>query len=136
MYIHRLSKHHNQLKIFIMNAVLNLGKYLFAVPFAIFGLFHFMGANDMAAMAPGGVAAVYGTGVALLAASVSMLIGKMDKLASVLLALMLILFALIIHLPGASENPMEMGNVMKNLAMAGGALMYAKTMAKDDSVIG
>ena len=119
-----------------MNAVLNLGKYLFALPFAVFGIFHFMGAKQMAAMAPGGEITVYLTGVALIAAAVSMIIGKLDKLASILLAVMLIIFAVAIHLPAVTPDNFEMGNVMKNLAMAGGALMYAKSLAKDDAVVG
>ena len=66
-----------------MNAILNLGKYLFAVPFAIFGIFHFMNTEMLAGMAPGGSVMVYITGIALIAATVSILIGKYDKLASV-----------------------------------------------------
>lgn len=118
-----------------MNGLLNLGKYLFAVPFAIFGLMHFMSANEMAGMAPGGTIMVYFTGAALIAASVSILIGKMDKLATTLLGVMLLLF-IIPHAQGMAENPMEMGNILKNLSLAGGAWMYASMGAKDDSVIG
>ena len=52
-----------------MKAIINLGKYLYAIPFAIFGVMHFGNASSMAAMAPfGGVAIVYFTGVALLVA--------------------------------------------------------------------
>ena len=119
-----------------MNAITNLGKYLYALPFAIFGIMHFMAANDMAAMAPGGAPMVYFTGLAMIAASVSMIIGKMDKLAAVLLAVMLLLFAAVVHAPAMSENPMEMGNILKNVALAGAALMYAHSMAKDNAVIG
>lgn len=119
-----------------MNAILNLGKWLFAIPFAIFGLFHFMGADAMAAMAPGGKVMVYITGIAHIAAAVSIAIGKLDKLAAVLLAVMLLLFAFIVHAPNITPDNMEMGNVLKNLALAGGALMYAKTLAKDPAVIG
>ena len=69
-----------------MNAILNLGKWLFAVPFLVFGVFHFLGAKDMAGMVPfGGEIMVYITGVALVAAAVSMFIGKYDKLATGLL---------------------------------------------------
>lgn len=34
-----------------MNALLGIGKYLFAIPFLVFGVFHFMGAEAMAGMA-------------------------------------------------------------------------------------
>ena len=122
-----------------MNAILNLGKWLYAVPFLVFGAFHFMNAKAMAGMAPfGGEIMVYVTGVALVAAAVSMFIGKYDKLAAVLLALMLILFIVFIHAPGASdpENQSAMPNLLKDLALAGAALLYAKHEAKDSSIIG
>lgn len=119
-----------------MNAVLNLGKYFFAIPFAVFGILHFIGADAMAAMAPGGVIMVYITGLAHLAAAAAIFMGKYDKLAAVLLALMLIIFALAVHLPNMAADGNELGNILKNIALAGGALMYAQTLAKDNSVIG
>lgn len=120
-----------------MNGIINLGKYLFALPMAIFGIMHFIAAKEMAAMAPfGGEIMVYITGLALIAAAVSIIIGKMDKLAAVLLALMLLIFVLAIHLPNVmGGDQASMGMVLKDLALAGGALMYAG-MAKDNAVIG
>lgn len=118
-----------------MNSIIGLGKYLFAVPFAVFGFSHLTNAgmfNEMVGP-PGGVAMVYFTGIALLAASVSMIIGKFDKLAAVLLALILILFVLIVHLPSALDG--NAPNLLKDIAMAGGALMYAGGYARDNSVI-
>ena len=88
-----------------MNAVINLGKYLYALPMAIFGIMHFMNADAMAGMAPfGGAIMVYITGLALVAAAVSIIIGKMDKLASVLLAVMLLIFVFAIHVPGVMSG--------------------------------
>lgn len=118
-----------------MNVIIGLGKYLFAIPFGIFGIFHFMSADKMAAMAPGGSITIYLTGLALIAAAVSIVIGKLDKLAAVLLAIMLLIFAFAVHLPNMASNEMEMMNILKNVAMAGGALLYAN-QAKDHSVIG
>lgn len=123
-----------------MNAVLGLGRYLFAIPFLAFAIFHFMGAKDMAGMVPipGGVIWVYITGAGLLLAPISMLIGKYDKLAAALLGLMLLIFALSIHLPGAmAENgQMSMMSLLKDLMLAGAAWMYAAHVAKDNSIIG
>lgn len=124
-----------------MNAVINLGKYLYALPMAIFGIMHFMNADAMAGMAPfGGAIMVYITGLALVAAAVSIIIGKMDKLASVLLAVMLLIFVFAIHVPGVmsgdeAQMMTSMPAMLKDIALAGGALMYAST-AKDDAVIG
>ncbi len=117
-----------------MNGIIGLGKWLYAIPMLVFGVMHFMSADDMAAMAPGGKVMVYITGLALILAAVSIFIGKMDKLASVLLALMLLLFC-IPHVQGLSEDPTQMINILKNISLAGGALMYA-SQAKDNAVIG
>lgn len=127
-----------------MNAILNLGKYLYGAVMAIFGLGHLGNANAMAGMVPipGGAIWVYLTGLALIAAAVSIFIGKMDKLAATLLALMLVIFALSIHLPGmmgAADDmaaQMSMGNMMKDLGLAGAALIYAKSAATDNAIIG
>ena len=67
-----------------MNSIIGLGKYLLAIPMGVFGLMHFMAADKMAGMAPGGSITVYITGIALIAAAVSIIIGKYDKLAAVL----------------------------------------------------
>jgi putative oxidoreductase len=108
-----------------------LGKWFYSIPIFLFGVFHFMGANDMAGMVPaylpGGVIWVYLTGVALVAAAVSVFIGKMTRTALLLLGIMLMLFALMIHLPGvmSGENQMAMPSLLKDMAMAGGAWILA-----------
>ena len=84
---------------------------------------------------------IYLTGVALLAAGVSIIIGKMDKLACVLLAVLLLLIVFTVHVPAvmAAEDEMAkmgpMTGIMKDIALAGGALLGAAN-AKDNSVIG
>ncbi|HUN23739.1 MAG TPA: hypothetical protein PK299_11465 [Anaerolineales bacterium] len=103
------------------------GRYLYSVPIAIFGLLHFLGSGQMAGMVPswlpGGVLWVYLTGIALIAAAVAILIGKMGRLACQLLGILLIIFALTVHLPNmlSGADPMALGQVLKDLALAGGA---------------
>lgn len=126
-----------------MNGILGLGKYLFAVPFAVFGIMHLMNADEMAGMAPfGGSVIVYITGLCLIAAAVSIIIGKYDKLASALLGLFLLLTALLIHAKGLSNaadagaSAAAMSGLLKDLMLAGAAWMYAASLSKDNSVIG
>ncbi len=110
-----------------------VARILFGAPFAIFGLFHFMAASKMANMVPlpGGQFWVYVTGVALIAASIAILSKKMGKIAMLLLALMLIIFVVTIHIPSVmgaeSQQAMmqSMTNLLKDIALAGGALTYA-----------
>ncbi len=126
-----------------MNGLLNLGKYIFAIPFAVFGVMHLFNADAMAGMPPfGGAIMVYITGIALIAAAVSILIGKMDKLATALLGVMMILTAVLIHANGLANAADEMAasasmsNMLKDLALAGAAWMYASMGAKDNAYIG
>jgi len=111
-----------------------VARIIFAVPFAIFGLFHFMNASAMAGMVPipGGVFWIYLTGAALIAASISILIKKEARLACLLLALLLAIFALSIHLPGAlGGDQASVSSMLKDLALAGAALGFAGRFAND-----
>lgn len=121
-----------------MNSIIGLGKYIFAIPFVVFGIFHFMNAEAMAGMAPGGATMVYISGLALILAAISIFVGKLDKLACVLLALLLLLFIILVHAPGLGDEAtqqMAMPNLLKDLGLLGGALMAA-SQAKDNAVIG
>jgi len=117
-----------------------IGRYVFAVPFGIFGLLHFMNASAMSGMVPipGGVFWVYLTGIALLAASVSIIIEKYARLACILLGVMLIIFVLSIHLPGVIGGEMQpnMSNLLKDLAMAGGAWILAGKYSSESAGMG
>ena len=110
-----------------------IGKYLYAIPMVIFGLFHFLNASSMAGMAPipGGIFWIYLTGLSLILAGISIMIQKLDDWSSFLLAVMLLVFVLTIHLPGVLAGgemaQMYMTNLLKDLALAGGALIYLST---------
>ncbi|MEO6191119.1 MAG: DoxX family protein [Saprospiraceae bacterium] len=121
-----------------MNAITSLGKYFFAIPMLVFGVFHFMYAEGMAVMAPfGGTTIVYVTGACLILFAISVFLGKYDKLAAILLFVFLLACALMLHLKSfmASEQP---GTYMflKDIALSGAALMYAHSSARDNSVVG
>ena len=103
---------------------------LFAVPFAVFGALHFVGANAMAAMVPvpGVVFWVYFTGLALIAGAAGIVTGRLGKWAAFGLAALMLVFVLTVHLPGLG-NPqtgqLSMISLLKDLALAGGALTWA-----------
>ena len=109
-----------------MNNLPLAGKYMFAIPMAIFGIFHFMNAGAMAGMVPsflpGGAIWVYLTGAALLAAAIAIITGKKAKTATQLLGLMLLLFAILVHLMAVMNgSESSMPSFLKDLALAGGA---------------
>ena len=127
----------------MVNNITGLGKWLFILPFTVFGFMHLAKAEQMTglvpAFMPGGSMWVYLTGLAQLAFAVSVVIGKYDKLAAMLCALMLFIFILTLHLPGLSNLQMSqlaMNNMLKDLGLIAGALMYAHAFARDKSVVG
>ncbi len=110
-----------------------VARILFAVPFVIFGLFHFMNGAAMAGMVPvpGGVFWVYFTGAAMVAAGVAILAGQYARLACLLLALLLLIYVVTVHLPGAIEgNQQAITSLLKDLALAGGALAVGNQFRK------
>jgi len=115
-----------------------VARLLFALPMAVFASFHFMNAEGMAAMAPfGGVITVYITGLALLAAAISIIIKKKAALATLLLAVFFILTALLVHLKtllGGDEMAMQMAMPMllKDTALAGGAFFMSGVFKKEE----
>ena len=127
----------------MLNSITNLGKWIFILPFAVFGFLHLANAQQMAGMVPaflsGGAFWIYLTGLAQMAFALSVIVGKYDKLAAVLVALMLFIFILTLHFPGLSNlemSKMAMNNMLKDLGLIGGALMYANRFARDNSIVG
>ena len=117
----------------IIGPLTKLGRFLLALPMAMFGVIHLMAADNMAGMVPlpGGAIWVYITGVALIAAAASIIIQKKARLAATLLAILLLIFVFTIHLPGVlaggDGGQMSMMSLLKDLAIAGGALIFAGT---------
>lgn len=116
-----------------MDKLPTIGRTVYAIPMAVFGLVHFMNASAMAGMVPipGGVFWVWFTGVAFLAAAVAIISGRYAALAAGLLGVMLLIFVLSVHLPGVlgaeSEQAMQasMTHMLKDTALAGGAWAIA-----------
>jgi len=123
-----------------MDALPQIGRFLYAIPMAGFGVLHFMMGDAMAGMVPlpGGVLWVYITGVALLAAATSIIVGKHAVLATRLLGLMLLIFATSIHLMAlVGGDQAAMSNLLKDTALAGGAFILSGVLAgKEDSAAG
>lgn len=114
-----------------------IGRILYGLPMAVFGLLHFMNASAMAGYVPswipGGVFWIYLTGAALLAAGISIIIDKKAGLATLLLAAMLFIFVLTIHLPGVIAGgemaQMSMSSLLKDTALAGAAIFMSGHLA-------
>ena len=118
-----------------MEALPKVGRFLYAIPMAGFGVLHLMMGEAMAGMVPipGGVIWVYITGVALVAAATSIIAGKHAVLATRLLGLMLLIFATSIHLMALlGGDQAAMSNVLKDTALAGGAFILSGVLAGEE----
>ncbi len=112
-----------------------VGRFLFAVPLFIFGVFHFMNGEGMAGMLAGWpfpLFLVYLSGAGLVLGALAIMLNRFARLAAILLAVEVGLFVLTLHLPGilagGAGAQMSVMSALKDLSMTGGALVLAATM--------
>jgi uncharacterized membrane protein len=108
-------------------------RIIFAIPFGLFGVMHFMKTDMFAGMVPsfvpGGVFWVYLIGLALLAATAAIISGKMAREAALGLAALMLVFILTIWLPKLMGAPdaaamgMALGSLFKEIGLMAGALV-------------
>ena len=127
-----------------MNAVMLVGRILFAFMFVASGLNHLTKAEAMAGYAaykkvPAPKLANLLSGVLMLLGGLSIILGVYADLGAVVLAVLLVAMAVKMHdfwnAEGEAKQP-EMIGFMKNISMAGGALFLFAYAATEDSNIG
>lgn len=122
-----------------MNRILNLGRYIFPLSFLLYVGLHLgmpeVGAAFVPLWLPAPLFWNYFTGVLILAFIVSCLIGKLDKLATVLMAIYVLLMIFLVHIPRAAVYENDMLNIFRNLMVFGALLVYAKYAAKDQRFV-
>ena len=102
----------------------------YALVIIVFGVTHFANTqefrNFVPAFIPGGGFWVYLTGAFLLASGIAILINKKVRLAAILLTVLLLCFALLVHLPRTINGfDSGVGLIMKDIGLAAGALLIA-----------
>ncbi len=109
-----------------------IGRILYSMIFVLFGLNHFFKLSDMAGYAasqgvPAPTVATIITGIMLVLGGLSVLLGYKARIGSLLLVIFLIPTAFIMHNFWSFNDPMmasnQMAHFMKNLALAGSALL-------------
>jgi len=115
-----------------MKHLTNIGRILFALPFGIQGLNHFFMysyyVGIVSSFIPGGGFTVIITGLALIAACISIIIKKYIRLSCLLLALLLLIFIVSIHIPmlfDQSLATMALIELFKDTSLLGGSLLIA-----------
>lgn len=123
-----------------MKNLTTIGRVLFALPFAIFGLTHFIMidflTDQFSFFIPGTSFSILLTGAGLIAASISIIIKKYIKLSCLLLAFMLFVFIAAIHIPqlfDPAKKLLAFVALLKDVALMGGALMIAGIYQKSEN---
>lgn len=120
-----------------MDVILIIGRVLFALMFVVGGLNHFTKAEAMSGYAafkkvPYPKVANLLSGVLLLAGGASVILGVYADLGALVLAAVLLAMAVMMHNFWAADEqskPMEMISFMKNVSMAGAALILFAALA-------
>jgi uncharacterized membrane protein len=117
--------------------LVTLGRLLFALSLAVFGVQHFMYAKFVATLIPAWIPGptfwTYLTGVAFIAASVSIVAGMKARLAAALLGLMFFLWFVLLQVPRVVDTlhgGNEWNSAFVALAMCGGSWVLAGTLPK------
>ena len=109
--------------------------YLLALVMFIFGLYHFQQPKNLLVFVPpflpGGIIWVYLVGAAFILVAIAFVTNRMVKVAGYVLALLLITFVLMVHIPNyldAGDKEMQQlafVSLLKDAALAGFALHIA-----------
>jgi uncharacterized membrane protein len=108
-----------------------IGRILFALPFGIMGLNHFLMKDYflgmMSSFIPGGAYSILLTGAILILASILIIINFNLKLVCYGLALMLFIFIVTIHIPQLYTANWQIAfiELLKDAGLMGGAIMIA-----------
>ena len=124
-----------------MDGLTKTGIFIFAVPLGIIGIIHFIMGQSIAADLPSFFVVpifwIYLSGLALIAASISILTRKYTRLACLLLALLFFILVLTVDLPrffnGAVSYPLIL-TAFKDIAIAGAALVIAAVSSTPESL--
>ncbi|HTQ61932.1 MAG TPA: hypothetical protein VMI32_17040 [Candidatus Solibacter sp.] len=115
-----------------IDKLLAFGPLFFALPMAVFASQHFTETKLVATIVPrwlpGHLFWTYFIGAAVIAASLSIVLNKQARLAAILLAVLLILFVVLLHIPRILAHPKSViawAIALRDLSFSGGALAIA-----------
>jgi len=123
-----------------MKNMTTIGRILFAVPFALFGINHFLMMDYYVGMLtsfiPLGAYTIILTGIMLIAASISILSKKYVKISTLLLAALLFIFIVTIHIPNLFHEANRTATLialLKDISLMGGSLMIAGIYSENET---
>ena len=117
-----------------MKTLSSLGRFIFAIPFIVFGIFHFLDAAGMAVMIgtwPTPEAWIYFSGLAFILAGVSIILNIKARLSTLLLALLLLIIIVAIHIPATlGGDQKSISILLRDTSLLGAALTYSGILKK------
>jgi putative oxidoreductase len=122
-----------------MKKLTTIGRILFAVPFAIFGINHFLMLDYYLGMltsfVPLGAYTIILTGIMLIAASISIITKVLVKFSTLLLAILLFIFIVTIHIPHLftdADKTITLVALLKDISLMGGSLMISGIYSEEE----
>jgi len=123
-----------------MKNLTTLGRILFAFPFAIFGINHFLMMDYYMGMLtsfiPKTAYVMILTGILLILTSISIMTKKYVKFSTLLLAFLLFLFIVTIHIPhliAGTDKTVVLLTLLKDISLMGGSLMIAGIYSENET---
>ena len=122
-----------------MKRMTTIGRIFFALPFAIFGINHFLMTDYyvglLTSFIPLGAYTIILTGLMLIAASISIIFKKLVKISTIMLAILLFIFIITIHIPhliSDSDKTISLIALLKDISLMGGSLMIAGIYSEEE----
>jgi putative oxidoreductase len=122
-----------------MKKLTTIGRILFAVPFGLFGINHFLMLNYYLGMltsfVPLGAYTIILTGIMMIAACISIITKILVKFFTLILAGLLFIFIITIHIPhliSDADKTITIIALLKDISLMGGSLMIAGIYSEDD----
>jgi putative oxidoreductase len=123
-----------------MKKLTTIGRILFAVPFALFGINHFLMLDYYLGMltsfVPLGAYTIVLTGIMLIVASISIITKILVKFSTLLLACLLFIFIVTIHIPHLftdADKTITIIALLKDISLMGGSLMISGIYSEEEN---
>jgi uncharacterized membrane protein len=122
-----------------MKKLTTIGRILFAIPFALFGINHFLMLDYylgiLTSFVPLGAYTIVLTGIMMIAASISIITKVLVKFSTLLLAFLLFIFIITIHIPhliSDADKTVTIIALLKDISLMGGSLMIAGIYTEEE----
>jgi putative oxidoreductase len=124
-----------------MKNLTTIGRILFAIPFALFGINHFLMLDYYLGMltsfVPLGAYTIILTGIMLIAVSISIITKFLVKFSTLILAILLLIFIITIHIPhliSDTDKTITIIALLKDISLMGGSLMISGIYSEEKNV--